>query len=152
MAAWAYAAQMADQPTPEQQVRQLYEQAESRLAKASERLVSRDSFGELLAMVTENLVAVTRIANEAMDVTLRNLRLAGRQDVARLARQIGRTEDKLEQVLQEIERLRDEFGGDGRRDGSAGGATPTGRGERRQETPAGDGETTAPRRARRESV
>jgi hypothetical protein len=143
---------MADQPTPEQQVRQLYEQAESRVAKATERLVSRDSFGELLAMVTENLVAMTRIANEAMDATLRNLRLAGRQDVARLSRQIGRTEDKLEQVLQEIERLRDEAGVSGRRNGSAGGDTPTGRGERRQEAPAGDSETTAPRRGRSPSA
>jgi hypothetical protein len=152
VAAWAYAAKMADQPTPEQQVRQLYEQAESRLAKASERLVSRDSFGELLAMVTENLVALTRIGNEAMDAMLRNLRLAGRQDVARLARQIGRTEDKLEQVLQEIERMRDEVGAGDRRDGSAGGATPTGRGERRQEKPAADGETTAPRRGTQSSA
>jgi hypothetical protein len=143
---------MADQPTPDQQVRRLYEQAESRLAKASERLVSRDSFGELLAMVTENLVALTRIGNEAMDMMLRNLRLAGRQDVARLARQIGRTEDKLEQVLQEIERLRDEVGDGGRRNGSAGGATPTGRSEGRQDTPAGDGETTAPRRGRQASA
>jgi len=152
VAAWAYAAQMADQPTPDQQVRRLYEQAESRLAKASERLVSRDSFGELLAMVTENLVALTRIGNEAMDVMLRNLRLAGRQDVARLARQIGRTEDKLEQVLQEIERLRDEVGDGGRRNGSAGGATPTGRSEGRQDTPAGDGETPAARRGRQASA
>jgi hypothetical protein len=32
----------------------------------------------------------------------------GRRDITRLARQIGRTEDKLEQVLQELERLREE--------------------------------------------
>jgi hypothetical protein len=99
----------APAPTPEQEVRRLYEEAESRVAKATERVVSRDSFGELLAMVTENAVALTRIGNEAMDMVLRNLRIAGRQDINRLSRALGRTEDKLEQVLQEVEELRDEL-------------------------------------------
>ena len=99
----------APAPTPEQEVRRLYEEAETRVAKATERVVSRDSFGELLAMVTENAVAVTRIGNEAMDLVLRNLRVASRQDVNRLTRALGRTEDKLEQVLQEVEKLRDEL-------------------------------------------
>ncbi len=102
----------APAPTPEQEVRRLYEEAESRVAKATERVVSRDSFGELLAMVTENAVAVTRIGNEAMDLVWRNLRVASRQDVNRLTRALGRTEDKLEQVLQEVERLRDELDAD----------------------------------------
>jgi hypothetical protein len=99
----------APAPTPDQEVRRLYEEAESRVAKAAERVVSRDSFGELLAMLTENVVAVTRIGNEAMDLVLRNLRLASRQDINRLTRALGRTEDKLEQVLQEVEELRDEL-------------------------------------------
>jgi hypothetical protein len=99
----------APAPTPDQEVRRLYEEAESRVAKAAERVVSRDSFGELLAMVTENVVAVTRIGNEAMDLVLRNLRVASRQDLNRLTRALGRTEDKLEQVLQEVEELRDEL-------------------------------------------
>jgi hypothetical protein len=99
----------APAPTPEQEVRRLYEEAETRVAKAAERVVSRDSFGELLAMVTENVVALTRIGNEAMDLVLRNLRVASRQDVNRLTRALGRTEDKLEQVLQEVEDLRDEL-------------------------------------------
>src|SRR3954470_22560971 len=100
----------APAPTPDQEVRRLYEEAESRVAKAAERVVSRDSFGELLAMVTENAVALTRIGNEAMDLVLRNLRIASRQDINRLTRALGRTEDKLEQVLQEVEELRDELG------------------------------------------
>jgi hypothetical protein len=99
----------APAPTPDQEVRRLYEEAETRVAKAAERVVSRDSFGELLAMVTENAVAVTRIGNEAMDLVLRNLRIASRQDLNRLTRALGRTEDKLEQVLQEVEELRDEL-------------------------------------------
>ena len=109
----------APAPTPEQEVRRLYEEAESRVAKATERVVSRDSFGELLAMVTENAVAVTRIGNEAMDLVLRNLRVASRQDINRLTRALGRTEDKLEQVLQEVERLRDELDADASSNGTS---------------------------------
>src|SRR5919107_1212090 len=108
----------APAPTPEQEVRRLYEEAETRVARAAERVVSRDSFGELLAMVTENAVAITRIGNEAMDLVLRNLRVASRQDINRLTRQLGRTEDKLEQVLQEVEELRDEIGASGNGGGS----------------------------------
>jgi hypothetical protein len=36
------------------------------------------------------------------------MRLAGRQDVVKLSRQLSRTEDKLELVLQQIEVLEDE--------------------------------------------
>src|ERR671928_1554292 len=105
----------APAPTPDQEVRRLYEEAESRVAKAAERVVSRDSFGELLAMMTENVVALTRIGNEAMDLVLRNLRIASRQDINRLTRQLARTEDKLEQVLREVEELGDRMpAGNGR--------------------------------------
>jgi hypothetical protein len=98
-----------DRPTPEEEARRLYEEAEARVAKAAERVVSRDSFGELLAMATENVVALTRMSFDALDLVWSNLRLAGRRDITRLARQLGRTEDKLERVLQEVERLRDEI-------------------------------------------
>ena len=78
------------------------------MTKAAERVVSRDSFGELLAMATENVVALTRMSFDALDLVWSNLRLAGRRDITRLGRQLGRTEDKLELVLQEVERLRDQ--------------------------------------------
>jgi hypothetical protein len=109
----------APAPTPDQEVRRLYEEAESRVAKAAERVVSRDSFGELLAMMTENVVALTRIGNEAMDLVLRNLRVASRQDINRLTRALGRTEDKLEQVLQEVEELRDELSSSSKANGTS---------------------------------
>src|ERR687886_97996 len=128
----------APAPTPDQEVRRLYEEAESRVAKAAERVVSRDSFGELLAMMTENVVAITRIGNEAMDLVLRNLRVASRQDINRLTRALGRTEDKLEQVLQEIEELRDELGsssnGTARSRAAGTGRGTTERGESRRRT------------------
>jgi hypothetical protein len=39
---------------------------------------------------------------------VRNMRLAGRADIDRLARQLARSEDKLELLLQGIEQLHDE--------------------------------------------
>jgi hypothetical protein len=104
-----------EKATPQEQVRRLYEDAEGRTATAVEELVARDSFGELLARMTENVMAITRIGGDALDLAVRNLRLAGRQDVTRLARQLARTEDKLETVLQEVERLQERLeaqGGD----------------------------------------
>jgi len=96
-------------PSPEQQVRALYEQTESQTANALEQLVSKPSFGRLMAMTAENVAALSRIGSELADLVLRNLRLAGRADVVRLARQLHRTEDKLERLLQEVETLRDEL-------------------------------------------
>jgi hypothetical protein len=124
-------------PTPDQEVRRLYEEAETRVARAAERVVSRDSFGELLAMVTENTVALVRIGNEAMDLVLRNLRIASRQDINRLTRALGRTEDKLEQVLQEVEGLRDQLetssnGRGSRAPAGGGGSSGSGSGTRRR--------------------
>lgn len=98
------------QPSPSEQMKRLYEDSESQTAKAFEQLVSTRSFGELLARMTENFVAINRIATDTFDLVLRNLRLAGRQDIVSLARQLARTEDKLELLLQEVEELRDEQG------------------------------------------
>jgi hypothetical protein len=96
--------------SPEDEVRALYEQAESQTAQALEGLVSKPSFGVLMARSAENIAAVTRIGSDIADLVLRNLRIAGRADVTRLTRQLYRTEDKLERVLQELEDLRDELG------------------------------------------
>ncbi len=93
----------------EEQIRALYERAESEGAKAFEEMVAKPSFGRVIAQSGENLAAVARISSDIADLVLRNLRLAGRADVSRLARQLHRTEDKLERVLQEVEALRDEL-------------------------------------------
>jgi hypothetical protein len=102
---------MADRTTPEEEARRLYQEAETRTAKAMEDLVARESFGELLARMTENALAVAKIGNDAFDLIIRNLRLAGRRDITNLARQLARTEDKLELVLQEVERLQEQLAG-----------------------------------------
>jgi hypothetical protein len=98
-----------DGRSPVETVRAMYEDAESRTAKAMEELVSRPSFGLLMTRSAENVAALTRIGSDVADLVLRNLRLAGRADITRLARQLHRTEDKLERVLQEVEALRDEL-------------------------------------------
>ena len=100
---------MSERPDPTEDVRRLYEDAEKRTAAAMEELVKRDAFGELLARATENILALTRIGNDVADLVVRNLRLAGRRDMTSLGRQLARTEDKLEQVLQEVERLQEQL-------------------------------------------
>jgi hypothetical protein len=95
-------------PSPSEQVARLYEQAETQAAQASERLVGSQGFASVLGQLAENAAALTKLGNDTLDLMIRNLRLAGRRDVVRLARQLGRTEDKLERVLQELEELRDQ--------------------------------------------
>jgi len=99
----------AQTQSPEAQIRALYEQAESETAKALEQVAAQPSFGRLLALSAENVAALTRIGSDIADLILRNLRIAGRADITRLARQLHRTEDKLERVLQEVEELRDQL-------------------------------------------
>jgi hypothetical protein len=125
----------ASTPGPEDQVRALYEQAESRTGQAFEELVSKPSFGVLLARSAENVAAIARIGSDLADLVLRNLRLAGRADVTRLARQLHRTEDKLERLLQEVEELRDELARGSSADASPGTGTGT-KSKRTRKAPA----------------
>jgi hypothetical protein len=118
------------QRSPDEQVRALYEDIESRTAKAFEQAVSTPSFGGLLARSAENVAALTRMGNDFADLVLRNLRVAGRADITRLARQLHRNEDKLERVLQEVEQLRDELAHT----------------ETQKSTPSGNGRSAAGRR------
>ena len=113
---------MSERSDPAEDVRRLYEDAEKRTADAMEELVKRDAFGELLARATENVLAVTRIGNDVADLVVRNLRLAGRRDITSLGRQLARTEDKLERVLQEVERLQQQLAESERSSGGSNGS------------------------------
>ena len=86
-------------------MRQMAEAMEAQTAAAMEQLVAGEGFSELLVRLTENAVALSKIGADFWDFIVRNLRIAGRGDIERLARQLGRSEDKLEQLLQAIERL-----------------------------------------------
>ncbi|MDO5634844.1 MAG: hypothetical protein Q4G34_08255 [Micrococcus sp.] len=79
------------------------------LTPGLEDLVNSRSFGVMLAQAASNMVALQRIGNEVMDLVVRNTRLAGRADVVSLHRQLARTEDKLELVLETVERLESEL-------------------------------------------
>jgi hypothetical protein len=92
-----------------EQVRRLYEAAEESAAKASEALVNTGAFAELMGLVAGNIVALTKIGSDALDLFYRNLRLTSKSDITKLAQQLARNEDKLELVLQEIERLQDQL-------------------------------------------
>ena len=86
-------------------LRQMMAELEGQTAQAMEQMVAGEGFSELLSRVTENVVAFSKISSDVGDLLLRNLRIAGRADIDRLARQLSRTEDKLEMVLQAVERL-----------------------------------------------
>jgi uncharacterized membrane protein YgcG len=129
------------QPSAEEQVRALYETAESTAAKAFEQAVSTPSFGALLARSAENAAALSRIGSDVADLVLRNLRVASRADITRLARQLHRTEDKLERVLQEVEQLRDELA-------RAGTSAGTGTGTRNGRSSGGGGARSGSTRSR----
>jgi hypothetical protein len=73
-----------------------------------ERLVAGEGFAELLVQMTENVAAVSRISADVWDLALRNLRVASRADINRFSRQLARTEDKLERVLQAVEQLQEQ--------------------------------------------
>ena len=91
---------------PSERAAETFRESEAAFAKLTEQLVRREAFGEVLARATENVMALTRIAFDVGDTVVRSLRLAGRADIDRLARQLARTEDKLETLLQEVEALR----------------------------------------------
>ena len=91
--------------SPEEQLRRLTENIETQTAHAMEQLVGGEGFSQLLSRVTENVVALSKLSSDLGDLVLRNMRIAGRSDIDRLARQLARTEDKLELLLQAVERL-----------------------------------------------
>jgi hypothetical protein len=93
--------------TPDEQVRRLFGEAEKQTAGAVEELVHSNAFSEILARMTGNVMGLTKIGFDVLDMTVRNLRLAGKPDIVRLGKQLARNEDKLERVLQEVEALGD---------------------------------------------
>jgi hypothetical protein len=103
---------VADETAPLGQAYKAYEQLEGQLSGALDKLVATNAFADLLATSATNAMALTRIANGTVDRVVRSTRLAARRDVTELARQLARTEDKLERLLQAVEALQtrlDEF-------------------------------------------
>ncbi len=86
-----------------------YEQFESRLSTAMDQLVATNGFAELFTTSATTMMALTRVVNGAIDQAVRQTRLAARGDVTSLARQLARTEDKLERLLQAVEAIQDQL-------------------------------------------
>lgn len=102
---------MAEQSSADatEQFRKIVDDFLAAAAPTLEGVVDSKAYGELLGQTVANLVAVNRINSDTMDLTLRNLRIASRADVVSLHRQLARTEDKLEMVLEVVERIEDEL-------------------------------------------
>jgi alkylhydroperoxidase family enzyme len=98
-----------------QQFRNFVDDFLSVAGPALENVVNSKAYGEMLGQTVGNLVALNRMGNDAMDLAVRNARLAGRSDVVSLHRQLARNEDKLEMVLETVERLEDELAAERRR-------------------------------------
>jgi hypothetical protein len=82
---------------------------EAAAAEKADTAVTGRGFATMLGWVTENVIAVTRIGSDVADLAIRNLRLAGRKDLARIGVQQARTEDKLERLLVEVQNLEAEL-------------------------------------------
>jgi len=92
-----------------EQFRKFVDDFLSTAAPALEDVVNSKAYGEMLGQAVGNLVALNRMNNDVMDLTVRNLRIAGRADVVSLHRQLARNEDKLEMVLEIVERIEEEL-------------------------------------------
>ena len=100
---------MTERPTSAERFRKGIDDLLAANAAGLEEVVNTKAFGDILAHLTGNLVAITRIGGDTLDLVIRNARLAGRADVAELGRQLARNEDKLEQVLALVEKLEDDL-------------------------------------------
>lgn len=82
-----------------------YGDVEARVSTLVESAVGSDYFARLFATSVTNAMALVGKAERGLDRGVRVTRLAGRNDVTDITRQLARTEDKLEQVLQLVETL-----------------------------------------------
>lgn len=127
---------MADEAgaTGAERLRGQFDDFLSTAAPGLEEVTTSKAFGTMLAQAVGNMVALHRIGNDVLDLAIRNARLAGRADVTSLHKQLARTENKLEHVLEVVERLEDELASERRRsaerqdgDGEAPASTRTAR-------------------------
>jgi hypothetical protein len=117
---------VADETPPLAQAYAAYEQLEGRLSTALDKVVATNAFADLLATSATNVMAVTRLANGTVDRAVRTTRLAARTDVTDLARQLARTEEKLERLLQLVEALGDRLDQQEAASSATGSAAPAG--------------------------
>ena len=98
---------MAD---PARRLNEASARAERSLEDELAPVVASPSFAALLAEAMGTTMAFVKLANDAFELGLRTMRLATQGELTRLGTQIGRVEDKLEDVLVAVERLEEEQG------------------------------------------
>lgn len=96
---------MAD---PARRLNEASAQAERTLEEELAPVVASPSFAALLAEAMGTTMAMIRLTNDAFELGLRTMRLATQGELTRLGTQIGRVEDKLEDVLVAVERLEED--------------------------------------------
>lgn len=135
---------MADETgaTGAQRLRGQFDDFLSTAAPGLEEVTTSKAFGTMLAQAVGNMVAMHRIGNDVLDLAIRNVRLAGRADVTSLHKQLARTENKLEHVLEVVERLEDELASERGRNTSVAGAQAAGEGQDADEKPPSTTRTT----------
>lgn len=135
---------MADEAgaTGAQKFRGQFDDFLSTAAPGLEEVTTSKAFGTMLAQAVGNMVALQRIGNDVLDLTIRNVRLAGRADVTSLHKQLARTENKLEHVLEVVERLEDELATERRRPGSVAESQAAGEGDDTDDQPPATTRTT----------
>lgn len=125
-----------------QRLRGQFDDFLSTAAPGLEEVTTSKAFGTMLAQAVGNMVSLHRIGNDVLDLAIRNARLAGRADVTSLHKQLARTENKLEHVLEVVERLEDELATERSRSASVADAQATGEGQDGDEEPPTSTRTT----------
>jgi hypothetical protein len=80
---------------------------ESTLDQELQKLVGSDSFARLLAQTMGTTMGLTKLWNDGAELAMRSLRMPTQGELTRIAGQIARLEDKVEDLLIAIERLED---------------------------------------------
>jgi hypothetical protein len=93
---------MAD---PARRLNEASAEAERSLEEQLAPVVGSPSFAALLAEAMGTTMAMIRLTNDAFELGLRTMRLATQGELTRLGVQMGRLEDKLEDVLVAVEQL-----------------------------------------------
>ena len=81
---------------------------ERTLEEELQKVVGSESFARLLAQTMGTTMGVTKLWSDGMELGMRSLRMPTQGELTRIAAQIARLEDKLEDVLVAVERLEDQ--------------------------------------------
>jgi hypothetical protein len=82
--------------------------AESSLEEELQKVVGSDSFARLLAQSMGTTMGAVKLWNDGLELAMRSMRLPTQGELTRIASQVARLEDKLEDLLIAVERLEEQ--------------------------------------------